>query len=392
MRSLRIKGVVRLTDSIRLELTRALSPREKDALEARVGRSLRRIDQILATHQTVIEALPAPTRRAYAFLKCIDFDAITASDAPRPESKPRRSVSFPGLWSRWQHVLDSLALEEHPEKCHTAIRSTSDSIERQIEEGRLQAADLSERTRAARGWLAFFADPDNFGLYLDAVQRARPIFGAACARSRTFRAPALVRFQPMRSLYRLRLTRTGTTLALSTPMCSFADELFEAVAESALGSGKSRQTILEATARDEYQAVQAEIEALGGIVEQTRGMHRDLATVFEEVNRQYFDGAMSRPRLTWSALLTRRKFGHYDLVHDTVMISRTLDDTKVPQFVIDFIMYHELLHKKLGVRWQRGKLMAHTPEFRREERRFFRYAEAEAHLKRLATSALRWRT
>ncbi len=251
MRSLRIKGVVRLTDSIRIELTRDLSPREKDALKMRVERSLRRIDQILTTHQTVIEALPDPTRRAYAFLRGIDFDAIKTSDTPQPTSAPRRSVSFPGLWSRWQHTLDSLASEESPEKCHAAIRSTSDSIERQIEEGRLQPANLSERTRAARGWLAFFADPDNFGLYLDAVGRARPIFGAACAKSRAFRAPAFVRFQPMRGLYRLRLTRNGTTLALPAPMCTFANGLFEAVAESALGSGKSRQTILEATARDE---------------------------------------------------------------------------------------------------------------------------------------------
>jgi hypothetical protein len=384
MRSLRIKGVVRLTDSIRMELTRAHSPHEKNALRRRVEQSLRRIDQILAEHRTRVEALPGPTRRAYAFLKGIDFDAIGTFDAPRREADSRPAVSFPGLWTHWQRILDAQARANPPDGCHVEIRSTSETIERMIEVEGIEPADLSERSRQARGWLAFFADPDNFQLYVDAVRRARGILGAACARSPAFRAPALVRFQPMGGLYRWRLTPTGTSVAMPTPMCTFSDALFEVLADSAIRRS-SRRTILEATAADEYQALQAEIEARGGIVQQGGGVHRDLAVVFERVNRRYFDGTQGRPRLTWSASFTHRKFGHYDLIRDTVMISRTLDDANVPEFVIDFVMYHELLHKKLGVRWHRGKLLAHTPEFRTEERRFSRFEEAEAQLRRLAT-------
>jgi len=59
----------------------------------------------------------------------------------------------------------------------------------------------------------------------------------------------------------------------------------------------------------------------------------------------------------------------------------------VPAFVVDFLVYHELLHKKLSVTWRDGRRRAHTPQFRQAERRFPRCAEAQAVLKRLAKTA-----
>jgi hypothetical protein len=56
----------------------------------------------------------------------------------------------------------------------------------------------------------------------------------------------------------------------------------------------------------------------------------------------------------------------------------------VPEFVVDFIVYHELLHKKHGLRWSGSRAHAHTPEFRRDERRFPGMAEAERVLRRIA--------
>jgi hypothetical protein len=54
--------------------------------------------------------------------------------------------------------------------------------------------------------------------------------------------------------------------------------------------------------------------------------------------------------------------------------------------VVDFIVYHELLHKKLGIRWQNDRKGVHTPEFLREEKKFSHYAQASEVLKKLALS------
>ena len=71
-------------------------------------------------------------------------------------------------------------------------------------------------------------------------------------------------------------------------------------------------------------------------------------------------------------------------VRDTVMVSSSLDSADAPEFVVDFILYHELLHKKLGVSWRNGRAMAHTTAFRQAERLFPRHAEANAALNGLA--------
>jgi hypothetical protein len=116
----------------------------------------------------------------------------------------------------------------------------------------------------------------------------------------------------------------------------------------------------------------------------TRGSYYDLVEVFERINSTCFGGRVERPHLTWNAVLTRRKLGHYQPGTDTVMISLTLDSPSVPAFVVDFIMYHELLHKTFGVPLVNGRQRAHTAAFRRAEKQFPRYDEAQEFIKKIA--------
>jgi hypothetical protein len=52
--------------------------------------------------------------------------------------------------------------------------------------------------------------------------------------------------------------------------------------------------------------------------------------------------------------------------------------------VLDFVLFHELLHKRHGVQARGGRLAAHTPSFRRDEARHPRQGEAECFLSDLA--------
>jgi hypothetical protein len=111
-----------------------------------------------------------------------------------------------------------------------------------------------------------------------------------------------------------------------------------------------------------------------------RGRHYDLDQVFDAVNARYFSGGLARPRLTWSRTITGRLLGYYQRSGDRLMISQALDDPAVPRPVIDLVMYHELLHKHLGVQVVNGRHYAHTEAFRRAERQFEGYAEAQQFL------------
>lgn len=52
--------------------------------------------------------------------------------------------------------------------------------------------------------------------------------------------------------------------------------------------------------------------------------------------------------ISWMKSATARKIGHCSVVMDVVALSGALDDAHVPDFVLDYCLYHELCHVKIG--------------------------------------------
>lgn len=114
-----------------------------------------------------------------------------------------------------------------------------------------------------------------------------------------------------------------------------------------------------------------------------RGHYRDLNKSFERVNEEYFRSCVKKPVLTWSMRRAKRTLGKYDVERDIVFISRVLDSLKVPEALLDFIMYHELLHKKHGI-GQGERRRIHTAAFRRDEKKFRDYEKMKELMERVA--------
>jgi len=108
-----------------------------------------------------------------------------------------------------------------------------------------------------------------------------------------------------------------------------------------------------------------------------QGTHFDLASIFELLNEKYFQNSIPKPILTWSAKDTSRILGHYDSVHHTISISKSLDDARVPSLVVEYVVYHEMLHIKHPTRYENGRRYSHTPAFRRDEKEFAFFAAVE---------------
>lgn len=289
-RKLRIVGVVRLADRIRRELAGPVSTAHRERLGRLRSVSLLQIERILREHGAVPESLPSPTRRAYEFLRGLDLDAIaTAKDgALEPQGPSIMDVFLAGLTRFLDKVLNRLALPSETDTMtatYFSIRSASCNVERHLQEHDLTGASLSTQSRASRGWLAFFADRANFDLYVAAVRRAAAVFAPRLAASSKFQSPGQVQFRPMAGLYRIRGIPGSTQIALPTPMISFSSEAFEALAALALARRPTREKVMEATRTGTFQTIQAEVEALCGVVEHTAGVRHDLASSFERVNQ-----------------------------------------------------------------------------------------------------------
>ena len=120
------------------------------------------------------------------------------------------------------------------------------------------------------------------------------------------------------------------------------------------------------------------------LISSARGNSYDLDKMFSKLNRRYFDASLEKPTLTWSQRKTRSILGHHDRVYDTIVISKSLDSTQVPEWFVEFIIYHEMLHIKHAARMINGRRYYHTTAFRLDERRFTRYDDAQRWLEQVA--------
>jgi hypothetical protein len=296
------------------------------------------------------------------------------------------TVRITGLGRFADRITDRIARGADEREIHEigqAIAKTSRRVETLIARDNFTPAQLTTQTRELRGWLAWLAQPERVAEYVDAVRRARTALEAA-ARAAAKDLPIHIEFRPSRPIYKMRTAGARMRITLPTPMIRFDEAAFSDLA-ALIFAHRPKGGVVERMCEEGYADLRTELEALGGLVEATRGRAHDLAESFDRVNARYFAGAMARPRLTWSRSMTRRKFGHYDHVRDWVMVSSTLDQPTVPAFVVDYLMYHELLHKKHGIRWVNGRGYAHTRAFYTDEAKFEGLVEAEGWLKKLAT-------
>ena len=109
----------------------------------------------------------------------------------------------------------------------------------------------------------------------------------------------------------------------------------------------------------------------------TDGDIYDLDEIFDTVNRKFFGNAIRKPYLTWSTRKTYRVLGHHDATQDKIVISRSLDTAETPRYIVEYVMFHEMLHVKHPTVTINGRRYNHTAAFRLDERKYPHYRAAE---------------
>jgi len=112
-----------------------------------------------------------------------------------------------------------------------------------------------------------------------------------------------------------------------------------------------------------------------------QGHTYDLDAIFEDLNTRFFHGLLARPQMTWSSEHARNRLGHYDPAHNAIVVSRAFDHPRVPRLVVEYIVYHEMLHLKHPVKLRGSRRCVHSSEFRAEEQLFPRLEEAKRFLR-----------
>jgi len=107
--------------------------------------------------------------------------------------------------------------------------------------------------------------------------------------------------------------------------------------------------------------------------------HPLLEESFNRVNALFFSGFVEKPNL----ILGKdniRTMGHYNYGTDTITISSILMNHVD---LLDYVMYHEVLHKKNKFSSKNGRNLHHSSKFRSQERDYPNAKELEGKLSRL---------
>ena len=93
----------------------------------------------------------------------------------------------------------------------------------------------------------------------------------------------------------------------------------------------------------------------------------DLENSFNRVNHQFLSSSIEQPNLTWGTA-SFRKLASYNFHTDTITVSTLFADAR-PE-ILDYLMYHEMLHKHHKFKHHEGRSSFHSPAFKEDELRY----------------------
>jgi len=191
----------------------------------------------------------------------------------------------------------------------------------------------------------------------------------------------------LRSTVRLRDGRIY--VRLSDLFEAAPDDIIGALVRILLAKLLRRRVRAEWNATYRLFAIRDDVVSASEAARRSRGRKRladpagrvfDLDEMFDRINAEFFAGAVERPRLGWTLRDAWRTHGHYDPAHGSVAISRSLDTPETPAYVVEFVLYHEMLHVAMPAEVRNGRHMHHTAKFRRAEAQHPRMTDAVAWL------------
>ncbi|AFY99833.1 M48 family metallopeptidase [Calothrix sp. PCC 6303] len=391
---LQIRGLVKAAQKAKDRLKAGIKPQDASAFQEFIATSVESVESLCADANIKPSSLSTRSRQAYYFLKSIDLQNLPlvciSSNPVLPKTIGIKKIKTQqrAILNQICKISNSLSLNSQDiQALAKIINQIIGEIEQNCTLAEATPVNLTHSSRQVYAWLKFLSLGNNLESHLKTTQRLIQIASRVCQNHCEEIENLSIDLTNIAGLYRARRLDNDVSLTICEGFLNASDQILEAlVRDSLLGKTKETTTIIRDFAyTEEYSSVLLELDLIVEVVtENAAGKHYDLNRSFNKINNQFFGGSLDKPRLSWSHIPTYRQFGHYEPSRDRVVISLTLDDVRIPEFVVEFVLYHELLHKYHGAKFVNGRHLVHTLEFRQDERKFPYHKEAEAWLSKLA--------
>ncbi|EQA53020.1 YgjP-like metallopeptidase domain-containing protein [Leptospira kmetyi] len=116
-------------------------------------------------------------------------------------------------------------------------------------------------------------------------------------------------------------------------------------------------------------------------IERSPKQNARLREILVRLNDSYLKIDITDLEIFWGKSKSKTRLGHYDPAHHMIVINPILSLEYVPGFVLEYIVFHELLHVYFPVTRKRGRNVIHGAEFKIFEKKFPDYKRANVWLK-----------
>ena len=266
-------------------------------------------------------------------------------------------------------------------RLHDRISEIKQQVESLCQSHQGTPADLPNPSYVAYQWLRFLSEKQWLLSHLHGLAEFQEILKNLGNKplSRINPAQVLLEIRNFNYLFRTKQKKQLITVEINESFISAPKETKEYLVQTALGgkNRKSNQPLKEFTKSPEFKKISKMLQTDNHINLIThQGHYFNLEEIFGTLNFHYFGGKLERPRLLWSPRRSKRRLGYYHPESDAITISRSLDSSDTQLLLVEYILYHEMLHKSLGIRETNGRRYAHTGEFKKAEKKFKDYAKA----------------
>ncbi len=247
-------------------------------------------------------------------------------------------------------------------------------------------ADLSTSSFRIYLWLEYLSSQTHLALHLSALDEFLRILTEQNKKTNIDPEKLLIKINYSGYLYRRQITVGKTTLQINEAYIIAPLEIKKSILSEAFSRHQSLHTsaIKAFSNSSNFRRLNKQIsgDPIANLIS-CRGEKYNLALLFEKLNHEYFRGLLSQPRLVWSSRRSKRRLGYYHPEINTIAVTKKLDDKKTPRLLVEYVLYHEMLHQHFGIKNHNGRRYAHTSAFRTAERKFKHHQEAENLIKLL---------
>ena len=181
---IRIKGIVKTADWVRSKLQQGIHPHEVDSIEKFVCNSLQTIENICREENTFPEHLPPRSRKAYNYLKNIEWRNSISSDRAKKKStstiSPSQVFRIKNIVKQQKNIQKQIRqvksgyTDAHLESIREAAIDSIKKIEDICQQNKVTASALNDRSRKAYAWIKFLTDKNNLILHVQAIKKFKP--------------------------------------------------------------------------------------------------------------------------------------------------------------------------------------------------------------------------